>query len=829
MKLKYDSIRGKLTARSASGEEREFDFPAAAISIKGRYIQAETLLGKPEKTAGGGILASFRDQGITFEVQAEPGGPCWFFKTVTFRCSTRQPTPDFVDVDFQKQKAPGLKRRGYLITDGRTMPVNSDEEGGGITPGCGYPLIGGGLFTGLEHPAGFNEVVSAGKTLVTWRLRHYPVWHGREIRSIRAVVGFDPEPGERFMDYLASVRLPPLKNFLVSFCSFWSDPYLGNYEYQVDSGNYLSLVRAFSKLGLRPDIYTLDAGWQDRKSFYSCKKEFGGDPMLKRIAEEFRRQGAQLSLWVSHNGPMGMDWDFLAAKGITVGSGQGSVYRGDHYAVLMDTKLEKALTRRFCQLCSPEFGAVHFKMDWENDSATHPDFAETYPSRNHVREASIDMMSRLSAAMRKTNPNVMVRNGYWPSPWWLMRSTHTFLPDSGDSEYSSFPSLSQRDAAATHRDAMYYAVLQRDGSAYPLDGFDNHEFPHALRNPFVEQPATWSNTCLWAVMRGASYLPLTLQPEALENWQAETLRQVLDFARSNPGRILTGRSRMVGGNPVRGEVYGFCHPDAKGRILLALRNASPFPKEFTLPDSAPRWQQVYPVCENFRAGQTLLFAPHEVKVLNGSSKPAPFPADCCQLRKLPGKRQYQVFLPASCRPGVAPIYRIDSLKQIYFRRCNEKDSQDLIFGIRVPYKMRSFQLFFRLTGKRAAKIHAVRLSCSRYQGWPQGSCWQVPYRELFYNTPGFGETRNPDLRGDQSVRYFAAEIPQGGECYLDLKLSGARIPDSAVELYIGGYEAPAESPEPDRFYAPDGLPVPPAHPEGFPLLLKLNMDHSSEK
>ena len=60
MKLKHDSIRGKLTARSTSGEEREFDFPAAAISINGKYIQAKTLLGKPEKTAGDGILARDR-------------------------------------------------------------------------------------------------------------------------------------------------------------------------------------------------------------------------------------------------------------------------------------------------------------------------------------------------------------------------------------------------------------------------------------------------------------------------------------------------------------------------------------------------------------------------------------------------------------------------------------------------------------------------------------------------------------------------------------------------------------------------------------------------
>ena len=81
----------------------------------------------------------------------------------------------------------------------------------------------------------------------------------------------------------------PLKPFF-AFCSFWSDPYLGNYEYAVTGEAMKSFIGAWHKLGFLPDAFTFDAGWQNRKSFFEPK------PGL-----EFEKY-PNLSLWVSHNG-----------------------------------------------------------------------------------------------------------------------------------------------------------------------------------------------------------------------------------------------------------------------------------------------------------------------------------------------------------------------------------------------------------------------------------------------------------------------------------------------------------------------------------------------
>jgi hypothetical protein len=107
-----------------------------------------------------------------------------------------------------------------------------EEEGAGIIPGCGYPLIGNNFFIGLEHPAAFSEFEKRGDREAIC-LRHHPVWENRKLQVVNEVFGWTNEPGKIFGNYLDTVRLPALKKPFVSFCTFWSDPYLGNNEYDV--------------------------------------------------------------------------------------------------------------------------------------------------------------------------------------------------------------------------------------------------------------------------------------------------------------------------------------------------------------------------------------------------------------------------------------------------------------------------------------------------------------------------------------------------------------------------------------------------------------------
>jgi hypothetical protein len=283
-----------------SGEKTLLDWPACALSIDNQIITPSPC--GDIKINGRIISQEFSSGNIDFEAIITLSDSCWFKKEVRISSGKNLKTVDYVDVDVQKLDDK-LRRCGYIPgTHSNSLEPRAEEEGSGFIAGCGYPLIGEKYFVGLEHPAAF----SVSENGQNYYLRHYPQWQNGTLESIAAVFAWSDEPFESFREYLDSIRLPALEKPLVSFCTFWSDPYIGNYEYAVHYDNYLSFFKAFAKLGLEPDVFTLDAGWNDRQSIFSAKQDIKGDDGLKELQKYMKSNGADLSLWLSHNGR----WEF---------------------------------------------------------------------------------------------------------------------------------------------------------------------------------------------------------------------------------------------------------------------------------------------------------------------------------------------------------------------------------------------------------------------------------------------------------------------------------------------------------------------------------------
>ncbi|MCK5806316.1 MAG: hypothetical protein KAI66_26025, partial [Lentisphaeria bacterium] len=595
-------------------ESVQFDFswPALRVSIDGELV---ALVAESAAMGDGtAIRQDFSGGGMHVSVSLHLSGNEWLRKRVRVRADSALSTPDFLETDRQLVPDESLRVCGYSAST-PIMTSGSDEEGAGYMPGCGYPVIGQTIFFGLEHPAGFCCLEDES----TVALRHHPTWVDGELSVVDEVIGIGADARALFAEYLDSIRLPPLGKPLLAMGTFWSDPYLGDREYAVSLDAFRRFFQAFEALGIRPDLLTLDAGWNERQSVFQSKEDVGGDAGLRELRGIAEAMGAQLSLWISHNGPMGVDTEFLAGEGMAVGEGPGAAYNAGEYGVMMDPAFEGMLRDRFVALIR-DVGAVHFKIDWDNECATNPDFAERYPTRHHVRQASIDAMIRIAADMREALPGVVTRNGWWPSPWWLMHTSHLWLTHSGDSEFIALPSRTQRDSATTHRDYMYHCLLQRDQAAVPLDCFDNHEMPDATRNAFVEEPVSWMNAVWLSFLRGATYIPYTLMPESLETWQAESLRDVMAFCRHHAERIFVSRGRMCLGDPARGEVYAFVQPSA-GQTWCVLRNPLPIPQKIVFDAEALHGGavadalQFYPCFERLPTNGGVTFGPHEVRIV----------------------------------------------------------------------------------------------------------------------------------------------------------------------------------------------------------------------
>ena len=763
---------------------------------------------------------------LHFEISVTLGRNRWFTKRLTVRTdSLSLSTPDWVEVDRQRLPADELCRCGYVATQ-TVATQQSDEESSGGMPGCGYPLIGERFFVGLEHPAGFNEVTATedGQDV---RLFHHPTWEGGVLGSVSAVFGWSDGGRTTFADYLDSIRLPVLPKPFVAFGTFWSDPYLGDREYQVALPAYEAFFEAFADLGLVPEAFTLDAGWNDRQTVLESKRDVKGDVGLLKLRRLAEGMGSSLSLWVSHNGPMGIDPECLKALGIEVGGGVSSTYCGEGYGVMMDGKLERLLTARLQALVT-HVGACHLKIDWDNECATNLSFVVKYPTRNHVRQATLDAFFRIGRALRAANAGVIIRNGWWPSPWWLPEANHVWLADSGDSEFAALPSRTQRDAASTHRDLMYYAILQRDRTPVPLDCFDHHEFPDSLRNPFCEDPASWVNTIWLCFMRGATYLPLTLMPESLEPWQVESLRQIMQFCRANANRIFVPRGRMILGNPGRGEIYGFLQPGAD-RSWCLIRNPLPIPQEIhfdpvtLVTHPVVHALQFYPHYETVDLAGGITMAAHEVRVLILTARAGTWSYDTAHmveesesgcLARFPASETVR-----SVQPAVDPVQRIAEMACLWNARSEIPNGVRFQWHVQSPYRMRELevQLSIEWAGGIPLRLQAYS---SRYQGAASG--YALPVTHVPRGNPGHGERMNLDLSCGELPDFYAIGVPDGGQFTLTLDIEGASAARFSLTAWLAGYEAPSRSGI-HRKQLPRAFAgcLPCQHPLGFSRVLKL--------
>ncbi len=802
----------------------KLDFPAVRLSIGGKIYE-------PHGAAqiSGPLARGYSVDGIQFFIRVKPLSGGGWRKQVSIKSSRSLATPDWVELDRQTVPDPTVIQRGYKATEAPEDSIKNDEDGSalGIIPCCGYPLIGTHFFAGVEHPAAFANLEQVSAKNVSYSLVQHPVWDENGCLNLAdAVVGWFENAEQSFFDYLRTIRLPARTAPFFSMCTFWSDPYVGNFEYQGDPENYRSFIKAFTDAGIVPDVFLLDVGWQNRKSILEPKPVFQGFFGIQKLSAYAKRWKSSLGLWVSHNGPIGICPEYLKSAGLPVGRGNSSSYGGNmDFGVLLDKNLENAVGSRLADYA--RLGIRHLKIDWDNDCAVNADFQKQYPTQNHVREGSINAMIRIVKRIRKENQEILLRNGWWPSPWWLMYVNHVFLSDSNDSEYTSLPSRTQKDSAATYRDTIYYCSFQRDRSAFPLEAIDNHEFSHALRNPFHEIPGTAADLMMLAVMRGSSYFPLTLQPEALEPWYFRLLSEMMRFARACGEKLYSSRPSMFGGNPNSGEIYGFRYEQKNGSAWCVLRNPSAMPKTYIWTDEIRSGVWIYPYFSRYQTGSVIEFLPHEVKLIILSRK---------NLR-LPFEESFQIvdgdhfYFPAhrtvqNIAPAVRENYRINDIEYECEKLAEIEGGLEVMFRLRLPYRMRRTTINIEIYTEQPEQIRvsarSSRCPCDDF------SCCQLSVTRFSEGLPGIGEKKNPDVVSPVKGAYFAVPCAEGGEAWYSLFIFGVRDWDQ-VKLSVSGYFAPSLHSLQKKWHPSWLLEFPPAHPDGFPVMRMLKIEQNSMK
>ncbi len=433
--------------------------------------------------------------------------------------------------------------------------------------GHGQPLyINGQWFAGLEYPAGYH---SGSKDHV--RLYHFP--GKKRFTSKRAVWGANAygRLDDSFEAYLSRIRKKP--RGLLQYNS-WYD--LRGPELAVDT--LLSRYAEFRKAllepyGLRLDAVVPDDGWQNPQSVWDVNRKVLPHG-YKPLAEALAKTGSRVGLWLPLNGA-GLDTAWGAKQGYEK-SDQGAYY------CLAGPKVHQAI-RQATEARIRDANLAYYKHDlnWLRCSAKGHGHL---PSARHGFEANVDALIDLLAFERKTQPEIFLNlaSGMWLSPWWLMHADTVWMGGDEFGYDKHHPQLTPREWAMSYRDQNLHARLRGERAAFPVSAMMMHGIIHGRHNRLGGPDETlgdWSDYVVMHLARGVMLKELYLTPSLLNAQGWDVLGRATCWARRHAPTMV--HTRMVGGEPRQGQLYGYVHW-AADKGILALRNPGPAEQIFKL-------------------------------------------------------------------------------------------------------------------------------------------------------------------------------------------------------------------------------------------------------
>ncbi len=442
-----------------------------------------------------------------------------------------------------------------------------------------------GAFFGLEYPASQNDVVPEGKS---YRLRS-----GQEIgekigaawcEGTPVVEGITPDTCVRkwFWKYVDDIRVAPLRPY--TLYNSWYDLRSPAFrkippENVMNETNIMRIIglidrNMIEKHGIRLDAFVLDDGWDVYGSDWVLRSEQFPHG-LKPIADELRRTGTGLGLWLGPTGGYSFHEERMAwmkTHGYEVVDDQLCI-AGAKYSALFRKRVEDFVRND---------GVSFFKWDGIQFACNEPDHGHPVDiySRRAVMESVIDKCN----AVRKLNPETFlnITSGTWLSPWWLRYANQIWM-DGQDYGYADVPSISPRDAAITYRDFVLYDDLRTKDLWFPVANMMTHGIIKGNLEKLGgenEPLDKFTNEALLYFARGVSMWELYISPDILTDGEWDAMAQSIEWARDRFPVLST--TSMVGGDPKARETYGYVHFRGEEGVIAA-RNPSIEPGELSVP------------------------------------------------------------------------------------------------------------------------------------------------------------------------------------------------------------------------------------------------------
>ena len=553
------------------------------------------------------------------------------------------------------------------------------------SPGLGQPLYGAksATFWGVEFPASDNLVKET--LLLSGYLWGRQLQAGVPYKTYRAVMGVGDDPkfiGDAFRDYISQRRTRPLR--LQTQFNSWFDCGGGvtkeNFKEAVDK-IHKELV---AERGCNPlRAYVIDDGWQDVGADWSDKvwkvnKKFDSD--FSSTLATLRDAQSTLGLWMSPGCLFGANPQVnkLRDQGFEALDTWMSIAGPKYMQALEDRMLELTkqgvgffkldgifghLNTRTFELkgdkyglpVMPQLGIEGFRSDDKRLNDSKYDELKIY-----YLTAGAERLMQIFKKQAEINPNVyiVISNGAWLSPWWLMAIDSVWMINAGDAAGGS-----SRTDELVYRDSVYYQIWTEQKTQFPISALFNHE-PKKTHNN--ETKEVFRKYLYMNLSRGTGFVELYITPRNLAVYDWDVIAEGLQWVKEVFPTF--ARAKMFGGNPSKNEVYGYTGWN-NGTGYIAIHNPSDealdyictLDRSFGLqvtekPEifyvSSPLSDSIRGLPEKVQFGDkmTIRLEPREIRIVNFDSKPR----DWTVIKQLQTRTEAD-YIPPPPKPKPAPI------------------------------------------------------------------------------------------------------------------------------------------------------------------------------
>lgn len=517
-------------------------------------------------------------------------------------------------------------------------------------PGLGQPLYdtSSATFWGTEFPAATNYVNNG--IIYCGYLWGNKLEAGQTYKSYQTIYGVADKYkyiDDAFYSYINTIRIRPLR-LQIQYNS-WFD--LG---VNVNKDNFANSIRMVNdELVVKRKLpslnaYVIDDGWQDSRR----QESDWSDTVWKinnKFSHNFKSTLSTVDSLHSHLGLWLSPGSFFGARQMVKKMGKAGLESLELSMSMTGPKYMNKLEQRLLELTKNRI--AYFKLDGlfghlnirdfelqgrgtpampqlnlgnlvANDSSlNNPKYDElkTYYLVNGT-ERLITIFNKMAAI----NPDIFIAitNGAYLSPWWLQYVDVVWMINAGDASDGS-----NRTEELVYRDGIYYEIWKTDHTKFPMDALFNHE---PKKTATGESEKNFLDYLLMNLSRGTGFIELYLKTNELSTADWDILAKGLKW--SYHVFPCFSNTHMHGGNPRKGEVYGYSAWDKnKGYISIHNPSNEKTTYQFTLNrdigvptgttiyyTSSPTATSIKGLNNNYKYGQTVTvhLQPKEIKIVN---------------------------------------------------------------------------------------------------------------------------------------------------------------------------------------------------------------------